>query len=81
MLLPNVIDSASLEAQFSAHPAPKCRLVVGVEVPEGIAENQSQSHKSKQQKTQAYVDDQIFHFEIVRCTAKQRGKRSASVNS
>jgi hypothetical protein len=51
MLLPNVINSASPQAQFSAHPEPKCRLVVGVEVPEGVAENQSQSHKCKQEKT------------------------------
>jgi hypothetical protein len=57
MLLPNVINGTSPEARFATHPAPKCRLVGGVEVPEGIAENQSQSHKSKQH--------QIFHFEIV----------------
>lgn len=51
MLPPNVINGTSLKVQFSTHPASKCHLVVDVQVPEGIAENQSQSHKSKQQKS------------------------------
>jgi len=61
MFLPNVINSTSLEAQFSAHPPPKCRLVVNVQVPVRIAEHQSQSHKSEQEKSQAYVDGEYSH--------------------